>query len=85
MIILTDKLAIKSDQYQWILCKPCKITDKTPSGWQGYKYYTSLEQAAKAAAGILLRTSEYDSFAELSSNAREISRLLDIKLKDMED
>ena len=81
MIVINDKYAIKSDQNQWILCKPAKVTAKSPSGWEGFKYYVSLPALCDALQGIMLRTSDYKSFTDLTVNLAEINKLLDKKLK----
>lgn len=82
MIVINDKYAIKSDINQWMICRKIKETEKNPKGWEPFKYYHSLESLSHALSGILLRTSDYESFAELSARAGEISAMLDKKLKD---
>jgi len=82
MIVINDKYAVKSDVNQWILCKKVKPQKKNPEGWEQFKYYSSLQALVDGLSGILLRTSEYESFSELSARAGEISALLDKKLKD---
>jgi len=83
MIIINDKYTIKSDKDQWMLCKPCKATKSNPTGWKAFKFYASQGDLAASLAQILLRTSDYDSFAQLSTNAKNISEMLDYKLKDI--
>jgi hypothetical protein len=81
MIIVNSKYAISSDVHQWMLCKPRKPTEKKPNLWEPFKYYTSLQQASKALQGLMLRTSDYDSFEELKANLAEITELIETKLK----
>jgi hypothetical protein len=71
-IKLTDGLAVSSDAHQWILCKATAATKKSPAGWRPFKYYGSLDQLVQSASGYLLRTSEYDSFEQLSLNAERV-------------
>jgi hypothetical protein len=81
MIIVNDKYAIRSDENQWILC--CAVTpSKTyPTGWTPRKFYGSLGGLRKALHGILLRTSDYSSLADLERNADQISDLIDRRLE----
>ena len=81
MIVINAKYAIKSDPNQWILCKPATVTEKSPSGWEGFKYYTTLPALCDALRDIMLRTSNYKSFTDLTVNLAEINKLLDKKLK----
>ncbi len=81
MIVINDKYAIKSDDRQWILCKAIKPSKTQPDGWSPFQFYTSLQACIDAVQGILLRTSEYKSFADLSKNLAAINRMLDKKLK----
>ena len=81
MIIINDKFAIDSDSRCWKICKHQGATEKSPEAWSAFKYYPSLQSAYDALREILLRTSEYDSFADLDRNLRQINKLLDKKLK----
>ena len=83
MIVLTDELALGSDQYQWILYKPRKISKSNPSGWQSFKYYKNLDEAVRGAKSYLIRTSHYTTAQELLSLSLEISRSLDTKLREV--
>lgn len=80
MIVINDKYAIDSDRYQWKLMRKVKPSEKSPSGWQSFQYYTSLENAAIGLGDLLLRTSHYDSVSELKSNAHKIQQLLNAKI-----
>ena len=81
MIVINDKYAVKSDTNQWILCRAIKPSKSQPDGWSGFKFYGSLQALISHLRGILLRESDYQSFADLERNTREITRLLDKKLK----
>ena len=73
--------AIRSDESQWILCTRIKASKSYPDGWKGRKFYTSLGGLRRALHGILLRTSDYSSLADLERNAYEISDLIDRRLE----
>jgi len=81
MIVINDKYAIRSDENQWILCCAVKPSKTYPTGWTPRKFYTSLGGLRRALHGILLRTSDYSSLADLERNADEISRLIDERLE----
>ena len=81
MIVINDKYAIKSDENQWILCCAVKPSKTYPTGWTPRKYYTSLGGLRRALHGILLRTSDYSSLADLERNSDEISDLIDRRLE----
>ncbi len=81
MIAINAKFAIKSDSRQWILCKAIKPSKTQPDGWSPFQFYVSLQALMDALRDIMLRTSEYESFADLSKNLAEINKLLDRKLK----
>ena len=81
MIEVTSKYGIRSDARTWILCKRGKATEKNPEGWVAIKYFVSLQALYDALRDILLRTSEYESFADLRKNLRAINVILDKALK----
>ena len=81
MIIINDKYAISSDSNQWVLSRNKAPNQQAPI-WRGFKYYGSLPPLISALHDILLRESDYSSFADLKQNARGITHLLDHKLKD---
>ena len=81
MIVINDRYAIKSDERQWILCKTVKVSKRNPDGWDGFKYYTSLAALCESLRRILMRTSDYKSFADLTKNLVGINKLLEKKLR----
>ena len=85
IIILNDKYAIKSDEYQWILCawkgKPKK--GGCGDGWRQIKFYSTIEQLLEGVATLLLRKSQYSSLEELLSNQRRIVAMINDKLKGL--
>ena len=83
MIKITDKYAIDSDSNQWKICEYRRASEKKPERWEGVKFYTSLPACTKALRDLLLRTSDYDSFASLEKNAKAINRLLEKKLRGL--
>lgn len=83
MIPITEELAIDSDAHQWKLCKLHRATEKTPEHWGAFKFYTSFSQLQEALRGYLLRTSEYESFADLEKNLRAINKLLEKRFRTL--
>ena len=81
MIVISDKYAVKSDANQWILCRPIKASESYPDGWKPFKYFTSLRGLTEALRNIMLRESEYKSFADLEVNLRGINKLLEKTFK----
>lgn len=81
MIKITDKYAIDSDLHQWKISKHLPASEKKPERWEGIKFYESLPACTKALRDLLLRTSDYDSFAQLEKNAKAINRLIEKKLR----
>jgi len=80
MMVITDKWAIRSDENQWILCCAVKPSKTYPTGWTPRKFYGSLGSLRKALHGILLRTSDYSSLADLDRNADDISAMINQRL-----
>ena len=80
MIRINDKYAIKSDENQWMLCVRRRPSKSNPSEWTPKKFYVRLPALAAALHGILLRTSDYSSLADLERNADEISKMINKKL-----
>jgi hypothetical protein len=81
MIVIDKKWAIKSDENQWILCARIKVSKSYPDGWRHRKFFGSLGGLRRALHGILLRTSDYSSLADLERNSDEISNLIDRRLE----
>ena len=77
MIAINDKYAVKSDASQWILCRAVRASDSYPDGWKPSKYFMSLRGLTEALRNIMLRESEYKSFADLEVNLRGINKLLE--------
>ena len=83
MIILNENLAIDSDTNQWKLCKHQKATENNPESWPAFKFFTTFSACTEAARQHLLRTSKYDSFADLERNLKAINKLLEKKLRSI--
>jgi hypothetical protein len=81
MIIIDGKYAIKSDEYQWMLCVRRSPSKSNPSEWAPKKFYTRLPALAAALHGILLRTSDYSSLVDIERNAHEISVMINTRLE----
>ncbi len=81
MIVISNKYAIGSDDKQWKIYKHVSATEKSDAHWVPIKFFGSLSSCIEALRGLLIRTSDYQSFADLERNIREINRLLDKKLK----
>ena len=80
VIGINDKWAIRSDENQWMLCVRRSPSKSNPSEWTPKKFHARLPALAAALHGILLRTSEYSSLADLERNADEISKLIGKRL-----
>jgi hypothetical protein len=80
MIVINEQYAIRSDQNQWTLCVCVKPSKSYPEGWRPRKFFSSLGSLRSALHGILLRTSDYSSLADLERNADQISNLIDKRL-----
>lgn len=67
-IQLNDKVAIKSDSYQYMLCKPINQTNKDTKEvevvWKGYKFFPTLDKTLEAIPNQMLKESEVVSFKE---------------------
>ena len=81
MIVINDQYAIRSDDSQWILCVCVKPSKSYPDGWRSRKFFGSLGSLRSALHGILLRTSDYSTLADLERNADQISNLIDKRLE----
>lgn len=97
-IQITDSLAIKSDRYQWMVCKyqSVKVDGEDTDSWKpfifcgGSKTDSGLSSAVKAAGEHMLRTGDAQNADELLVLANNISALLnqkftasfDIKIKE---
>jgi hypothetical protein len=81
VIAINDRYAIKSDEYQWMLCVRRSPSKSNPSEWAPKKFYTRLPALAAALHGILLRTSDYSSLSDLEHNAHEISAMINARLE----
>ena len=81
MIVINDQFAIDSNRREWRICQHRSATEKSPESWEPIHFYGSLSGAIEALRGILIRTSEYESWAELERNVRGINKLLDKRFK----
>ena len=77
MIVINSKYAVKSDANQWTLCRAVKPNKANPDGWAAFKYFMALQGLVEALRSIMLRESEYKSFADLEVNLRGINKLLE--------
>lgn len=81
MIVVNDKYAIGSDPLQWIIYVPTTPSKSNPNEWKPKWFYPSLEGAIAGLEAVLLRTSDYESFKDLETNARGIRRLMEKRFK----
>ena len=81
MIVINDQYAIRSDDSQWILCVCVKPSQSYPDGWRSRKFFGSLGSLRGALHGILLRTSDYSSLADIEHNADDISATINARLE----
>lgn len=76
-IRLTDKLAIRSDSMNWMLCKH-KVYDGEES-WEAFQFQGTLEKIVKTAFEHMLRTGDAQSADELLALSNKISALISQK------
>lgn len=76
-IRLTDKLAIRSDSMNWMLCKG-KVIDGEDS-WEAFQFQGTLEKIVKTAFEYMLRTGHAQNAEELLALSNKISALISQK------
>jgi len=78
-IQLTDELVIRTDQHNWMLCKPRGTNKDGTIKWTGFIFCGTLEQLVKATGEYMLRDCNASSYHDLVKAAEEISLLLSQK------
>lgn len=78
-IPLTDDLVIRTDDNNWMLCKPRGTNKDGSIKWTGFIFCGSLEQLVGQTGQFMLRTCGAQTYTELVKAADDISRLLSQK------
>ena len=76
-IQLTDKLAIRSDSMQWMLCKAKTIDGE--AGWEAFAFQGTLAAIVRTTYSYMLRTGHAQNADELLALANEINALMSEK------
>lgn len=88
LIEINEKYALGSDDNQWKLMKKTSVKNKETgekeSAWVAFAYFSTIEASIKHMWGLLLRSGNCTSMAELVALSRSTEEMLKSKFTHIE-